>query len=276
MGRAMKRRYVLVWVCVGLTVDACLLGESTGSEKAKPGNKPEASRSGPKLPLAAEQPDWRQQGGSFLFYPAVRFLKGKAFGSAWVASAAGGQALATPQGWPTWVAKLANRPERIYGEMLVSARPGPPPSLRFDYSGDTKALNAFLADGASASDTQWTVILRPSRGMSQMVVDGKHRKVPCAWTFRIGPDWRLKSPPDSRVAAVDVWLGSGIELHRLRVPAKLDVQSGGEIERFVSAHEEKQKRAAKEENAERPLTAPTSPEGTRNSSASGKTGSGGL
>ena len=275
MGRAMKRRYVLVWVCVGLTVDACLLGESTGSEKVKPGSKPEASRSGPKLPLAVEQPDWRQQTGSVLFYPAVRFPKGKAFGPPWVASAAGRKALATFQGWPAWVAKLANRPERIHGEMLVSAPPGPPPSLRFDYTGDTEALNAFLADAASTSDVQLTVIPRPSKRMSHMVVEGKHRKVSCTWTFRVEPDWRPKSPPDTRVAAVDVWLGSGIELHRLRVPAKLDVRSGGEIERFVSAHRDKQKRAAKAEDAKLRRTAPTSPASTKEGSASGKTGSGG-
>ena len=41
---------------------------------------------------------------------------------------------------------------------------------------------------------------------------------------------------------VDVWLGSGIKLEELRIPANVEVVSGGEIEKFIAERQGKQKK----------------------------------
>jgi hypothetical protein len=38
---------------------------------------------------------------------------------------------------------------------------------------------------------------------------------------------------------VDVWLGGRIKLDELRIPANVEVASGGEIEKFVTDREKK-------------------------------------
>ena len=169
------------------------------------------------------------------------------FGSCTDASGLGGNVTLTgPVGWsPTWpkgLKELLGSRDRA-GGYFVNA------DTVFYYAGDTGELNTFLKGYAQLKDTPLRVVLHPGRAKAKAPWK-KQAGVSCDWRVSvINRLWRRNPPkPDDDLwgpysVSVDVWLGRGIELKRLKVPAAAAVKSGGEIEGFVARHAALRERA---------------------------------
>ncbi|GMV90630.1 MAG: hypothetical protein AMXMBFR82_04080 [Candidatus Hydrogenedentota bacterium] len=139
-------------------------------------------------------------------------------------------------GWPSRTADLINHGARFAGTVGFA-------DTWAHYAGDTDALNGFLARYAELTDTRLTVVLHPGpRPIDMNRHDGTQRAVNADWTLHIAEHYEGRTDSDlfeghRCLATVDVYLGRGIDLAELKVPANIALQSGGEIEAFVKAHE---------------------------------------
>ena len=149
----------------------------------------------------------------------------------------------TPAGWsPDWpegTKELVNREGRVHGYFLNAC------DVLF-FAGDTSAFNEFVAQYAVLRDTPLTLILHPGCGMAGSPWD-KEKKIPFEWQVNIlgrGWDRRYPEPPTADeskyVVLTELWLGGQVELAKVKVPFNVEVKSGGEIERFIAAHEARQ------------------------------------
>jgi hypothetical protein len=106
----------------------------------------------------------------------------------------------------------------------------------FFYSGDTKALNEFLAAYGKLPKAKLRVVIHAGTTRARSPW-GPQDRGPADWSFyRWNTGGRGNAPAPTRV---DVWLGSRIRLDELRVPGNVEVESGGEIEKFVAARKAK-------------------------------------
>ena len=112
----------------------------------------------------------------------------------------------------------------------------------FFYAGETADLNRFLNAYAQLTGATRRVVIHPGTRKARSPWDAADRDIPNDWSFYRWNAGRIDhgKPAPSRV---DVWLGSRIKLDELRIPAEVEVASGGEIERFV---EQRQKQAAED------------------------------
>ena len=144
--------------------------------------------------------------------------------------------------WPEGLKELADHRLRVHGFCVNSEDV-------FFFSGDTTKLNAFLTDYAKLRKTTLEIVLHPGKKNARSPWDKKPRNISVDWALYasphpVGSAGRLRTArPGPFVTRIDVWLGGQIELDGLRVPSKVAVKSGGEIEQFISQHEKKRKSA---------------------------------
>jgi len=142
--------------------------------------------------------------------------------------------------------KLANRPTRVHGVCVDKNADFPDPILGFTgagdfyYSGNVKQLNEFLRDFTLlksqplSKDVPLRVILHPGRAAP---VAGKSYDWRMCWDMGWGELEAGKNLVARYVVTgIHVWLGGNVKLDELKVPAAIEVSSGGEIESFIKKH----------------------------------------
>ena len=147
-----------------------------------------------------------------------------------------GALIGGPLDWPEGTRELVNREGRVHGYFVNAC------DILF-FAGDTSAFNEFLEQYAMLKDTPLTLVLHPGRGMAGSPWD-KEKKIPFEWQVNIlGRGWsrRYPEPPTADeskyVVLPELWLGGQVQLDKVEIPLNVEVKSGGEIERFIAAHE---------------------------------------
>jgi hypothetical protein len=140
-------------------------------------------------------------------------------------------AVADHKHWPAGLRELANRPERVHGYYVNFEDV-------FSYDGDSKAFNEFIAAYGKLKGTALRVVLHPGAKKARSPWDKEDRDLPIAWTLHGSsmptPDFGPVQPGRPYSSRVDVWLGSRLKLDQLRIPAHIEVVSGGAIEKFIA------------------------------------------
>jgi hypothetical protein len=135
--------------------------------------------------------------------------------------------------WPDGLKELANRSDRVHGYWVNETDV-------FFYDGDSKALNEFMDGYSKLKNTALRVVIHAGARKARSPWDKTERDIPVAWILAAS-----SSPLDKAVVQnaggrfytrVDVWLGSRLKLDDLRIPAAVEVVSGGEIEKFIAKH----------------------------------------
>ena len=187
-------------------------------------------------------------------------------------ASAWGQAVTGP--WETWehgkgplslplqpqFEKLVNRPSCVYGfcTNLDWHWPDPviavTPSAYFFFRGDTKGLNEFLEAFSRLKDEKLVLIIRAGRAPPESR-RGSREEFPYDW--KMVWDGQVRKRPEGDhlehfVRSAEVWLGGNVKLDELRVPPSIEVQSGGEIEKFIREHETARKKIGAAADAGKP------------------------
>ncbi len=167
--------------------------------------------------------------------------------------------------WPEGVKELVNREARVHSywgkgvfltrsvvlggaEKEVQACPVTVHEF-FCFADDTNAFNDFLAQYAMLKDTPLTLVLHPGCGGASSPWE-KEKQIPFDWQLTIlrrGWESRYPHAPPGPVYGIateavmtDLWLGGQVQLDKVEVPLNVEVKSGGEIERFIAAHQARQ------------------------------------
>jgi hypothetical protein len=101
----------------------------------------------------------------------------------------------------------------------------------FFYAGDAASFSKFVEEAAKQNQTVVRVILHPGAKRARSPWDKEDRDIPADWSVLTGGTRAKDNVAETRI---DVWLGGRIKLDQLRIPANVDVVSGGEIERFIA------------------------------------------
>ena len=139
--------------------------------------------------------------------------------------------------WPKGLSELANRKDRVHGYFVNFTDV-------FFYSGDTEALNDFLAAYGKLQGTTLEVVIHPGPMKARSPWDQKDRDLSVDWqltTSSLGPSSRGNGIEAKSTTRVDVWVGGKVKLDQLKVPENVKVRSGGEIEKFVERHAKESK-----------------------------------
>lgn len=110
----------------------------------------------------------------------------------------------------------------------------------FFYQGDTAVLNRFLEQCGGLKGTPSKVIIHAGSARRSALGD-KKAELAYDWKLLVmrpvpggAGDAPLPKDHSGYVLTVDVWLDGKIELEKLRIPATLKAESGGEIEKFIN------------------------------------------
>lgn len=207
----------------------------------------------------------KHTGAVLLAAAALLALQAPAWGIAVIRYPAGRNVGPQP-GWSSALIDLANTPGRVDGFGLMNGR------YSFYFAGDAEAFARFFERYTKIEGTPLRLVLHAGRTDQTDPRSPKTtRKVAFDWQLRVVSHWKPRSglvprnykpriPPP--VASLEVYLGGQIGLDDLDVPLSVDVQSGGEIGRFVAEHQAKQslirKDAAQPKDArEKPSPAPS-------------------
>jgi len=109
----------------------------------------------------------------------------------------------------------------------------------FFYSGDTADFNRFVEAYSKLENVELRVVIHAGARKARSPWDKEDRDIPVDWSYYVwntGTTARGGKPAPARV---DVWLGSRIKLEDVRIPANVEVVSGGEIEKFVGERKKK-------------------------------------
>ena len=108
----------------------------------------------------------------------------------------------------------------------------------FFFAGDTAAFNKFVEGYGKRKDLKLQVVIHVGTKKARSPWDKADRDIPVDWSYYV---WNTRTPDPRNPAPsrVDVWLGSRIKLEDLRIPANVEVVSGGEIEKFVGERKQK-------------------------------------
>jgi hypothetical protein len=135
--------------------------------------------------------------------------------------------------WPDGLVELVNRPDRVHGYWVNSVD-------IFFYAGNTKALNEFLEAYAKLPGTHLKLVLHPGVKKARSPWDKEDREIPTEWRLYCAPHSPRGIEGDGKFhTRIDVYLGGRVLLEDLRVPASVEVESGGEIEKFIEQHRKK-------------------------------------
>jgi hypothetical protein len=102
----------------------------------------------------------------------------------------------------------------------------------FFYAGDTAAFNKFAVRYGKLKKATLRVVIHPGTKKARSPWDQADRNIPVTWSYHAAETG--EAPGQPAPTQVDVWLGSQINLKDLRIPANVEVMSGGEIEKFVA------------------------------------------
>ncbi|MCX5677160.1 MAG: hypothetical protein NTX87_19400 [Planctomycetota bacterium] len=138
-------------------------------------------------------------------------------------------------GWPEGLKDLVN----IDGRVSCSYSPS---HDFFTFRVDAKAFTKFLERYAKLKDTPLRLIIHPGRGESPTWPGSKG--APIDWSLvtqsrawrEIGETGKKPTPRGYNIT-VDLYLGGNIDLKDLEVPLEIEVQSSGEIEKFIITHD---------------------------------------
>jgi hypothetical protein len=109
----------------------------------------------------------------------------------------------------------------------------------FFYSGDTADFNRFVEAYSKLENVELRVVIHVGSTKAQSPWDNKDRDIPADWSYHLWNTGPIPKGGKPAPAKVDVWLGSRIKLESLRIPANVEVVSGGEIEKFVGERKKK-------------------------------------
>src|SRR5262249_42504979 len=116
----------------------------------------------------------------------------------------------------------------------------------FFYNGDSKAFNQFADGYSKLKGTALRVVLHAGTKKARSPWDAADRDIPVAWCLHRSSDPLDKdgvpNPRSRYYTRVDGGLGSQVRLEELRIPADVEVVSGGEIEKFIAERQGKQKK----------------------------------
>lgn len=137
--------------------------------------------------------------------------------------------------WPAGLSELINSTEWKHGNWVNQ-------NDFFYYAGEPTALNAFLKQYGSLSNTPLSVVIHT--GTKPLIGPlGKEQKTPYNWKLEImrrgwgaPKDPRQPEKEPGYVVTVHIWLGDGMTLANLEIPKHIEVRSGGEIEQFIQEH----------------------------------------
>jgi hypothetical protein len=104
----------------------------------------------------------------------------------------------------------------------------------FFYSGETADFNRFVEAYSKLENVELRVVIHAGATKARSPWGNADRDIPADWSYYVwntGPVAKGSKPAPTRV---DVWLGSRIKLEELRIPANVEVVSGGEIEKFIA------------------------------------------
>ena len=163
--------------------------------------------------------------------------------------------------------KLVNRPSCVYGfcTNLDQHWPDPvvavTPSAYFFFGGGAKGLNEFLEALSRLKDEKLVLIVRAGRAPPE-ARRGSREKFTYDWKMVWDGQLRKRGEGDHLehfVRSVEVWLGGNVRLEELRVPVNIEVQSGGEIEKFIREHETARKKTGAAADTGKPPAAAAAP-----------------
>ena len=109
----------------------------------------------------------------------------------------------------------------------------------FFYSGDTAAFNKFVEAYSKLENVEHRIVIHAGSKKARSPWDKEDRDIPADWSYYVWNTGPVPKGSKPAPAKVDVWLGSRIKLEELRIPANVEVVSGGEIEKFVGEHKKK-------------------------------------
>jgi hypothetical protein len=158
----------------------------------------------------------------------------------------GGQDLASRHGWSSDLKHLVVREGIVYALETDAPTFGKGyHNVTVCFVGDTDAFNDVVKQYAKLTDTPLTLTLYAGRGVARSLQDDKGSGIAFDWQIRIvRTGWMSREPAERGkppTVMLQLWLGGDVELDKVKVPPNVEVQSGGEIERFVAAHEAKRK-----------------------------------
>jgi hypothetical protein len=143
------------------------------------------------------------------------------------------------ESWPEGLKVLANWQNRVHGYWVNETDV-------FFYAGESGAFNKFMEGYSKLKNTGLRVVVHAGAKKARSPWDKAERDIPVAWSLHasFSPLDKVVVPNagDRFYTRVDVWLGSRLKLEDLRIPAAVEVVSGGEIEKFIAEHRSQQKK----------------------------------
>jgi hypothetical protein len=140
--------------------------------------------------------------------------------------------------WPAGLAEVASHPDRVHGFWVNETDV-------FFYNGDSKAFNEFMDGYSKLKGAALRVVLHPGTKKARSPWDKTDRD-PVAWSLtgssRPLNEFGAQKAGSRYYTRVDVWLGSQVKPEELRIPAHVEVLSGGEIEKFIAERQGQQKK----------------------------------
>jgi len=133
---------------------------------------------------------------------------------------------------PKDIAELMNFPGRVYGDQGFFSELGQWENLYFQ--GDSEAFNRFLEQYSKLKLKPLWLVIHVGQPLARAQFGGKLDK-----EIRYDWDYTRQIPEkktDPEIVWVDLWLGGRVQFDKIKVPANLELQSGGEIEKFIEAH----------------------------------------
>ena len=109
----------------------------------------------------------------------------------------------------------------------------------FFYSGDTADFNRFIEAYSKLENLEHRIVIHAGTKKARSPWDKEDRNIPVGWSYYVWNTGPVPKGGKPAPAKVDVWLGSRIKLEELRIPANVEVVSGGEIEKFVGERKKK-------------------------------------
>ena len=147
-----------------------------------------------------------------------------------------GQPVGGTDAWPAGLKELVNIDARTGGYFVNS-------DDVFYFRGDAKAFTKFLEQYAKLQDTPLRLILHPGRGMSATPWNDP-KPEPIDWSLTTQDRaWREIGETGKKPAkrgydvTVHLYLSGNIDLQNLEVPLEIEVQSSGEMEKFIITHD---------------------------------------
>lgn len=136
---------------------------------------------------------------------------------------------------PKDILSLMNFPGRVYGDHGFFGGNGNFENLYF--RGGAQVFNRFLDQYSHLKIKSFFLTIHVGRPIVQGTFGVKPEK-------EIRYDWQYyRWIPDDKdqleTVSVDIWIGGNIRLDEIKVPANIELRSGGEIEKFVADHEAK-------------------------------------